>query len=97
MKQMELATCIYLLIEILCSLHVVLVLILRIFCLFIQSHVNNSSTSHHVCLFTYANSLLITCAFHFNIHDLFVYFFKVMSKTAVQFTTFVYLLMQIAC
>ena len=97
MKQMELATCIYLLSEILCWLHVVLVLILSIFCLFIQSHVKNSSASHHVCLFTYVNSLLITCAFRFNIHDLFVYFFKVISTTAAQVTTFVYLLMQITC
>ena len=46
-------------------------------------------------LFTYANGLLITCAFRFNIHDLFVYFFKVMSTTAVQVTTCFYLLMEI--
>ena len=96
-KQVELATCVYLLIEIPCWLHVVFVLILSIFCLFIQSDVNNSSASHQFCLFTYANSLLITCVFRFNIHDLFVYFFKVMSTTASQVTTCFYLLMQIAC
>ena len=39
----------------------------------------------------------IACAFPFNIHCLFVYLFKVMSTTAAQVTTFVYLLMEIAC
>ena len=97
MKQVELATCVYLLIEIPCWLHVVFILILSIFCLFIQSDVNNSSASHHFCLFTYANSLLITCPFRFNNHDLFVYLFKVMSTTASQTTTCFYLLMQITC
>ena len=58
---------------------------------------NNSSASHHLFLFTYANSLLITCVFRFNIHDLFVYFFKVMSTTAAQVTTCFYLIMQIPC
>ena len=43
------------------------------------------------------NWLLITCGFSFNIHDLFVYFFKVMSTTASQITICFYLLMQIAC
>ena len=95
MKQVELWTCIYLLIQIPCWLHVVFVLILSIFCLFIQSDVNNSSASHHFCLFTYANWLLITCAFHFNIEYLFLYLFKAMSRTAVQVTTCFYLLMQI--
>ena len=48
-------------------------------------------------LFTYGNRLLITCAFRFNVHYLFVYLFKVMSTTAAQVTTCFYLLMQIAC
>ena len=65
-------------------------------CWFIQSNVNNSSASHHLFLFTYANLLLITCGFPFNIHYLFVYFFKAMSTTAAQVTTCFYLLMQIA-
>ena len=45
-----------------------------------QSDVNNSSASHHLFLFTYANHLLITCAFRFNIHYLFVYLFKLTSE-----------------
>ena len=36
----------------------------------------------HLFLFTYANSLLITCGFHFNINYLFVYLFKAMSTKA---------------
>ena len=63
--------------------------------LLLQSHVNNSSTSHHLFLFTYANSLLITCDFRFNIYDLFVCFFKVISTTVAQVNTCFYLLMQI--
>ena len=97
MKQVELATCVYLLIEIPCWLHDIFILILSIFCLFIQSDVKNSSASDQFCLFTYVNSLLITCVFRFNIHDLFVYFFKVMSTTAAQVTTCFYLLMEIDC
>ena len=38
--------------------------------------------SHHVCLFTYANYLLNTCAFCLKIYDLFVYLFKFTSSTA---------------
>ena len=38
--------------------------------------------SHHVCLFTYANCLLNTCAFRLKIYDLFVYLFKLTSSTA---------------
>ena len=67
------------------------------FCLFIQSDVNKSSANHHLFLFTYANWLLITCAFHFHIQYLFVYLFKVMSTKAAQATTCFYLLMQITC
>ena len=48
-------------------------------CLLLQSDVNNSSASHHLFLFTYANLLLITCAFRFNINYLFIYLFKAMS------------------
>ena len=51
-------------------------------CLFIQSDVNKSSASHHLFLFTYGNSLLITCSFHLNIQYLFVYLFKAMSTKA---------------
>ena len=51
-------------------------------CLFIQNNVNKSSASHHLFLFTYANCLLITCGFHFNIYYLFVYLFKAMSTKA---------------
>ena len=36
----------------------------------------------HLFLFTYGNWLLITCAFRFNIHYLFVYLFKAMSTKA---------------
>ena len=64
-------------------------------CLLLESDVNNSSANHHLFLFTYANKLLITCGFPFNIHDLFVYFFKVMSTKAAQVTTCFYLLMEI--
>ena len=32
--------------------------------------------SHHVCLFTYANCLLNTCAFRLKIYDLSLYLFK---------------------
>ena len=78
----QVTACFYLLMQIACWLHVVFILILSIFCLFIQSHVNNSSASHHLFLFTYANSLLITCAFGFNIEYLFVYLFKAMSTKA---------------
>ena len=81
-KAAQVTTCFYLLMQITCWLHVVFVLILSIFSLFIQSHVNNSSASHHLFLFTYGNWLLITCGFRFNIHDLFVYFFKAMSTKA---------------
>ena len=97
MKQVAVATCVYLLIEIPCWLHVVFILIIIIFCLFIQSDVNNSIANHHLFLFTYANCLLITCAFPFNIHDVFVYFFKVMSTTAAKVATCFYLLMEITC
>ena len=105
MKQVELATCVYLLYW--------NPLLIYMICFHfnmgvsggyfwseipIQSDVNNSSgRSDHFCLFTYVNSLLITCAFRFNIHDLFVYFFKMMSTTASQVTTCFYLLMQITC
>ena len=51
-------------------------------CLFIQRVVNKRSASHHLFLFTYANCLLIACAFRFNIHYLFVYLFKAMSTKA---------------
>ena len=78
----QLTTCFYLLMQIACWLHVVFVLIFSIFCLFIQSHVNNSSASHHLFLSTYANCFLITCAFCFNIEYLFVYLFKAMSTKA---------------
>ena len=47
--------------------------------LLIKINVSESSASHHLFLFTFANRLLITCAFSFNIHYLFVYFFKTMS------------------
>ena len=47
--------------------------------LFIHSDVKNSSASHHLFLFTYANCLLIQCTFHVNIYYLFVYLFKAMS------------------
>ena len=53
--------------------------------------------SHHICLFTYANCLLNTCAFRLKIYYLFVYLFKLTSYTAVQVTMFVYLLLQIVC
>ena len=66
-------------------------------CLLLQSEVNNSIPNHHLFLFTYANKLLITCVFPFNIHDLFVYFFTAKSTTASQITTCFYLLMEIAC
>ena len=36
----------------------------------------------HLFLFTYGNWLLVTCAFRFNIHYLFVYLFKAMSTKA---------------
>ena len=36
----------------------------------------------HLFLFTYANHLLIKCAFCFNIQYLFVYLFKAMSTKA---------------
>ena len=79
-------------------LHVVFILIfdVHIF-LLIQSDVNKTSASHHLFLFTYGNCLLITCGFHFNIHYLFVYLFKVMSTKPTQVTTCFYLLMEIAC
>ena len=51
-------------------------------CLFIQRDVNKSSASHHLFLFTYGNYFLITCAFRLNIHNLFLYLFKVMSTKA---------------
>ena len=51
-------------------------------CLFIQRVVKKRSASHHLFLFTYANCLLIACAFRFNIHYLFVYLFKAMSTKA---------------
>ena len=97
MKQVELATCLYLLIEIPFWIHVFFILILSMFCLSIQSDVNNSSASNHLFLFTYANSLLITCVFRFNIDNLFVYFFKVMSTTTSQITICFYLLMEMVC
>ena len=65
--------------------------------LLIRINVNETSGTGHVCLFSYWNPLLITCGFCFNIDYLFVYLFKAMSTTAAQVTTFVYLLMQIAC
>ena len=64
-------------------------------CLLIRINVNETDGTGHVYLFTYGNWLLITCGFSFNIHDLFVYFFKVMSTTASQITTCFYLLMEI--
>ena len=48
-------------------------------------------------VFIYLCKLVVTCVFRFNIHDLFVYFFKVMSTTASQITICLYLLMQITC
>ena len=98
MKQMELATCIYLLMEIDCWLHVVLVLIFMIY-LFTSSkwcqQQQSPPASHHLFLFTYGNWLLIACGFPFNIHDLFVYFFTAKSTIAAQVTTCFYLLMEI--
>ena len=51
----------------------------------------------HLFLFMYANPFLMKCALHFNIQYLFICLFKAMSTTAAQVTTFVYLLMQMAC
>ena len=66
-------------------------------CLLIRINVNETDGTGHVYLFTYGNWLLITCAFSFNIHDLFLYLFKAMSTTASQITTCFSLLMEIAC
>ena len=51
----------------------------------------------HLFLFTYANWLLITCPFRFNINYVFVYLFKAMSTKAGGTTTCFYLLMEIDC
>ena len=84
--------------QIACLLHMVFILIFNIhICLLIQSHVNKSSASHHVFLFTYGNCLFITCGFRFNIQYLFFYLFKAMSTKAAQVTTCFYLPMQITC
>ena len=54
-------------------------------CLFIQSDVNNSSASHHLFLFTYANSLLMTCAFRLNIeYILLVSTYVVCERLSIQ-------------
>ena len=51
----------------------------------------------HLFLFTYANWLLITCGFRFNINYVFVYLFKAMSTKAGGTTTCFYLFMEIDC
>ena len=66
-------------------------------CLLIKINVSETGATDHLYFFTYANPLLITCAFRFNIHYLFVYLFTAMSTKAAQVTTCFYLLMQIAC
>ena len=58
-------------------------------------NIKKNTDKLHVCI--YLCKLVVTCSFRFNIHDLFVYFFKVMSTTASQITICFYLLMQIAC
>ena len=58
-------------------------------------NINKSTDELPVCI--YLCKLVVTCSFRFNIHDLFVYFFKLMSTTASQMTTCFYLLMQITC
>ena len=64
-------------------------------CLKFPFYINKSTDKLPVCI--YLCKLVVACSFHFNIHDLFVYFFKVMSTTASQITTCFYLFMQIAC
>ena len=121
----QVTTCFYLLMQITCWLHVVLILIfittpqpqsipgdtvngwvvgillecnlLIYIYLIIKIYISKRGETDHLYLFTYAKELLIKCAFRFNIQYLFVYLFKAMSTTAVQVTTFVYLLMEITC
>ena len=79
---MELTTCTYLLMQKNCWLNVLFVLIFSIYLFTYSNDVNNSSASHHFCLFTYGNPFLITCGFRLNIHYLFIYLFKTMSTKA---------------
>ena len=82
MKQMELATCIYLLMEITCWLHVVFVLIFMIY-LFTYSKRCQQQQRKSPPVFIYlCKLLLVTHCFRFNIQYLFVYLFKVMSTKA---------------
>ena len=68
----------------------------------INVQTNDKKSSYIMGVRTFLNLLMemvcwFTCAFRFNIHDLFVYFFTVKSTTASQITTCFYLLMQITC
>ena len=55
---------------------------LVIYFLLIKINVSERGGTDHLYLFTYANELLIKCAFRFNIQYLFVYLFKAMSTKA---------------
>ena len=93
---MEATTCIYLLMEIGCSLHVFFVLIFIIY-LFIYSKQCQQKQRKSPPVFIYLwKSVIVTRPFCFNIHYLFVYLFKVMLTKAAQVTTCFYLLMEIA-
>ena len=78
-KQVEATTCINLLMEIASSLNVLFVLISNIY-LFTYSKVCQQKQRKSPPVFIYlCKSLVVTHGFHFNIHYLFVYLFKVMS------------------
>ena len=96
-QQVESTTCFYLLMEMVCWLHVVMVLIFSIYLFIYWNRCQQHQRKSTPLLFIYANFLLITCRVSFNIEYLFVYLFKAMSRKAAQVNTFVYLLIQMVC